>query len=55
MNEDILQKTLDLAIDLHKIREQISLELSKSMNKFNVKRITQADMEYWTMIDSPLF
>jgi len=55
MNEDMIQNILELAIDLYKIREQIALELSTSMNKFNVKKITQNDMEYWTMSDSPLF
>jgi hypothetical protein len=41
--------------DLFKIRGLEAQEIAQSMEKYGVRKITPADMDYWTDADSPLF
>lgn len=55
VDKALIDRAKKLLGDLFKVRCLEAYELARSMEKYCVRRITPADMDYWTDGDSPLF
>jgi predicted transcriptional regulator len=55
ITRELLDQTKNILEKLYKIRGLEAQELAQSLEQHGVRRITPADMEYWTASDSPLF